>query len=67
MSEKERKKLVNKQYYIKRKLITKANKLIDMFDGVKVSLRFLGGFIKKIKYFYFQNRLRKFTKVRINY
>ena len=63
MSEKERKKLVNKQYYIKRKLITKANKLNDMFDGVKVSLRFLVAFNKEDQIILLPKQVKKTYKV----
>ena len=63
MSEKERKKLVNKQYYIKRNLITKANKLNDMFDGVKVSLRFLVAFNKEDQIILLPKQVKKTYKV----
>ena len=63
MSEKERKKLVNKQYYIKRKLINKANKFNDKFDGVEVSLRFLGGFNKEEQIHLLPKQVKKRYKI----
>ena len=43
MSEKERKKLVNKQCYIKRKILAKAKELNEKFNGIKVFLKFQCG------------------------
>ena len=47
MSEKERKKNINKQCYIKRKIIAKAKALNEQFTGIKVCLHFKCGLGKE--------------------